>query len=238
MESSFQNLALTDLGDTIGAAPGDRMLESVKDFGVIQPILVAETTDENGEIQLQVIDGNRRVAASRKAGLRYIPAFVLSGLEPDHIAQLTLMANGFRTSNYLTEFWAMQELERHNYSDSDVRKIAGMAGSSYELRSLLSGLHQDIFTGYHEGDISQAIAIAVAKLPAESQQSLADTYRKTGRIRQADIREVAPRQESDPAALDKHLRSAAETGIDLGISREDFLLYAGKQWDAMVSPVD
>lgn len=224
---------MADLGDTIGAAPSEKLQESISDFGVVQPILVAENTNDDGEISLQVIDGNRRVAASRKARLSYVPAFVLSGLEPDQIAQWTLMANGFRTSNYLTEFWAMKQLERGHYSDVDVRKIAGMAGSSYELRSLLSRLNRDVFTGFRNGDISQTIAMSVAKLPAEQQQTLADSYRKTGRIRQADVRQLTPKQESDPDLLDKQLRSAAETALELGISREDFLQFAAKQWDEL-----
>ena len=236
MESSLRNLDLSDLGDTVGATPSEKMVESVADFGIVQPILVAEAANEDGEIHLQVIDGNRRVAASRKARLQYVPAIVLSGLEPEHIAQWTLMANGFRTSNYLTEFWAMKQLQRGRYSPADVRKIAGMAESSFELRSLLSGLNRDIFIGFRNGEISQTVAMGVAKLPPEGQQTLADQFQRTGVIRQADIKKLADSensQKSEPSedALDQQLLTAANTALDLGVSKEDFLSFAAKQWD-------
>lgn len=236
MESSLRNLALSDLGDTVGATPSEKMVESVADFGIVQPILVAEAANEDGEINLQVIDGNRRVAASRKAKLQYVPAIVLSGLEPEHIAQWTLMANGFRTSNYLTEFWAMKQLQRGRYSPADVRKIAGMAESSFELRSLLSGLNREIFIGFRNGEITQSVAIAAAKLPQKSQQLLANQYRRTGVIRHADIKKLVGNDNSQKSlppedALDQQLLTAANTALDLGVSKEDFLAFAAKQWD-------
>ena len=82
MEGSLENVALADLPDSIGAPPSARLIESVERQGIIQPVLLAEHTTDTGEIQLLVIDGNRRVAASRIANRTYVPAFVLTGLTP------------------------------------------------------------------------------------------------------------------------------------------------------------
>jgi len=237
MEGSLQNVALAELPDTIGAPPSARLIESVERHGIIQPVLVAEDTDDAGEIHLVIVDGNRRVAASRQAGRTYIPSFVLSGLSAEEIAQWTLVANGFRTSNYLTEFGAIRLLEGNRYSPNQIRKISGMADSSIELRNQLSGLNRDLFTALQHGRIGQAEASAAAKLHPEDQELLAQRFRERGKLTRADIREIAPPEataEEQPAQPSLHddLRSAIQAARDLDLSREQFLELAGKLWDA------
>lgn len=236
MEGSLQNVALAELPDTIGAPPSARLVESVERHGIIQPVLVAEDTDDAGEIHLVIIDGNRRVAASRQAGHTYIPAFVLSGLSAEEIAQWTLVANGFRTSNYLTEFGAIRLLEGTRYTPSDIRKISGMGTSSIDLRNQLSGLNRELFTALQHGSIGQAEAIAAAKLHRDDQELLAERYRERGKLTRADIREIAPPEDADDEQPPQHslhddLRSAIRAARDLDLSREQFLQLASRLWD-------
>lgn len=49
--------------------------ESIKEFGVVTPIITRPKEDGNG---YEVIAGQRRVRASQLAGIETIPAFVLS----------------------------------------------------------------------------------------------------------------------------------------------------------------
>jgi ParB-like chromosome segregation protein Spo0J len=236
MEGSLQNVALTELPDTIGAPPSARLIESVERHGIIQPVMLAEDTDESGEIHLVIIDGNRRVAASRQAGLTYVPAFVLSGLSAEEIAQWTLVANGFRTSNYLTEFGAIRLLEGTNYSPNDIRKISGMASTSIDLRNQLSGLNRELFAALQHGSIGQAEAIAAAKLHREDQELLAQRFRERGKLTRADIREIAPQDDSSDEqppqpSLHDDLRSAIQAAKDLDLSKDQFLTLASKLWD-------
>jgi ParB/RepB/Spo0J family partition protein len=237
MEGSLQNVALAELPDTIGAPPSARLVESVERQGIIQPVLVAEHTDEAGEIHLVIIDGNRRVAASRQAGLTYIPAFMLSGLTPEEIAQWTLVANGFRTSNYLTEFGAIRLLEGTNYSPNDIRKISGMAGASIDLRNQLSGLNRELFAALQHGSIGQAEAIAAAKLHRDDQELVAQRFRERGKLTRADIRELAPPDTSDDAqpsqaTLADEIQAAIQTAIALDMDRDTFLALVASTWDA------
>ncbi len=239
MEGSLQNVALADLPDTIGAPPSARLIESIERQGIIQPVLLAEHTTDAGEIQMVVIDGNRRVAALRAAKRTYVPAFVLTGLSPEEIAQWTLVANGFRTSNYLSEYGAIRLLESTNYSPSEIRKISGMAGTSIELRGQLSGLNRELFAALQHGRIGQAEAIAAAKLHPHDQEVLAARYRERGRLTRADIRELFPPDaEAEPESgeptegrLSDQLQTAAHIAQALGISKEQFLAQAGQAWD-------
>ncbi len=239
MEGALQNVALADLPDTIGAPPSARLIESIERQGIIQPVLLAEHTTDSGEIQLMVIDGNRRIAASRLAKRAFVPAFVLTGLSPEEIAQWTLVANGFRTSNYLTEFGAIRLLEGTNYSPTEIRKISGMAGTSIGLRSQLADLNRDLFAALQHGRIGQAEAIAAAKLHPDDQEVLAQRFRERGRLTRADIRELFPPdaeadQDSAEPTLDRlttELESAAHTAHALDLTREDFLSNAARVWD-------
>ena len=127
MEGSLRQIPLSELGDTIGTPPSQRLKDSVKRMGIIQPVILTEQADESGEIHLAIVDGNRRVAAARAAGMDQIPAVVFEGLEPTTIAETTLASNSFRTSNYLAEFWALKQLERNQYQYNDIVAASGMA---------------------------------------------------------------------------------------------------------------
>ena len=71
------------------------MAESLKNHGVIQPILVRETV--NGEADYEIIAGERRWLAARKAGLHDIPVVVA---EADDLKSL--------------EFAIVENVQRHD----------------------------------------------------------------------------------------------------------------------------
>ena len=50
------------------------MAESIKEFGIVTPIITRPKEDGNG---YEVIAGQRRVRASQLAGIETVPAFVL-----------------------------------------------------------------------------------------------------------------------------------------------------------------
>ncbi|HEU0164640.1 MAG TPA: ParB N-terminal domain-containing protein, partial [Thermomicrobiales bacterium] len=79
MESTYQieEIPIEDLGQTWGPRPTERMVEHVKRHGVLVPILVTRTPDEDGVLALRVIDGNRRINAASDAGLATVPAIIL-----------------------------------------------------------------------------------------------------------------------------------------------------------------
>lgn len=70
--------------------------ESIKEFGVVTPIITRPKEDGNG---YEVIVGQRRVRASQLAGIETIPAFVLS-LDRDR-AIITLVDSNIQRENIL-----------------------------------------------------------------------------------------------------------------------------------------
>ena len=72
------------------------MAESIKEFGVVTPIITRPKEDGNG---YEVIAGQRRVRASQLAGIETIPAFVLP-LDRDR-AIITLVDSNIQRENIL-----------------------------------------------------------------------------------------------------------------------------------------
>ena len=72
------------------------LAESIKEFGIVTPIITRPKEDGNG---YEVIAGQRRVRASELAGVNTIPAFVLS-LDRDR-AIITLVDSNLQRENIL-----------------------------------------------------------------------------------------------------------------------------------------
>lgn len=247
MEHSLQQVALTELGQSIGTPPSARLIESIGQFGVMQPVLLARVVDDAGEIRLDVIDGNRRIAAARKADISHAPAIVLDGISPDEIAEWTLIANGFRNANYLSELWAMQRLEQSNFSAEAIHRVSGMAKSSVDVRNRLLNLDQELLEGLRHGEIQQADAITASKLSAEDQDRLSQLFRRRGKLSRTDIVKMFPELASKNAAgagmddedmkqptratLQNLLLEAVSIAGTLELDRDAFLSIAARVWD-------
>ncbi len=72
------------------------LAESIKEFGIVTPIITRPKEDGNG---YEIIAGQRRVRASELAGINTIPAFVLP-LDRDR-AIITLVDSNFQRENIL-----------------------------------------------------------------------------------------------------------------------------------------
>ena len=72
------------------------LAESIKEFGIVTPIITRPKEDGNG---YEVIAGQRRVRASELAGINTVPAFVLP-LDRDR-AIITLVDSNLQRENNL-----------------------------------------------------------------------------------------------------------------------------------------
>lgn len=66
--------------------------ESLKQYGVLQPILVSEKKDSNNNIFYEIIAGERRWRAARMAGLKEIPVLIKEFNEQE-IVEISLIEN-------------------------------------------------------------------------------------------------------------------------------------------------
>lgn len=67
------------------------MVESIRNNGVFQPIVVRPCVKENEKYE--ILSGHNRVAAAREAGLKYVPAVIRKGLTDDEALLIVTESN-------------------------------------------------------------------------------------------------------------------------------------------------
>ncbi len=232
MEREFREIALDDLGETWGPRPAERLVENIRDNGIIVPVVVAEVPDRDGEITYQLIDGNRRVASARLAGLATVPAQVISGFSQAELAQITLLANSMRATNPVTEWWALDELVQAGSRPADLSRITGLSRSTLQNRMTLADLDARIFQGLAHGEVPPTVAMAAARLPREIQDQLGEQFANTGMLRKRDVDAAAavaaggetesPGEAGPEDAFALELRALAARAIDSGMTETDW----------------
>jgi hypothetical protein len=201
MEIVDRRVPLSRIGKTVGPAPVARFIDNVRRHGVVVPVLLRELVSEDGILQLVIIDGNRRVAASRKLGLHDVPARVLMDVSDDDAARLTLTGNNFRSSNDITEFWAIKHLERSGHSPRRIADDAGINQQYLDSRNRWSTLDRRIFVGFAEGKIAATVANKISRLAPDEQRELGDLFAQQGRVLTVDVERVTkPRKRPRPTS--------------------------------------
>ena len=102
---------------------------SIKNQGVIQPVIIKEKKDIKNEYYL--IAGERRWRASQIAKIHQIPAIVRNDLKEEKVAELSLIENIQRSElNSLEEAEGYQLLtKKYNYTQEDISKAVGKSRS-------------------------------------------------------------------------------------------------------------
>jgi len=86
------------------------LVHSIQEVGVLQPVVVRRVADEDGEPRFELIMGERRLRATREAGLERIPAIVRE-TQDDALLRDALLENLHRSQlNPLEEAAAYQQL--------------------------------------------------------------------------------------------------------------------------------
>ena len=116
------------------------LAESIKEFGVVTPIITRPKEDGNG---YEVIAGQRRVRASQLAGIETIPAFVLP-LDRDR-AIITLVDSNIQRENILPSERAfaykmkLEAMKRQGYRTDLTSDQVGQKLTSVETVAKQSG---------------------------------------------------------------------------------------------------
>jgi ParB family chromosome partitioning protein len=157
------------------AALEEELVHSIKQSGILQPLLVRE----NGS-RYEVICGNRRLAAARKAGLVDVPCIVRSMTDVE-VLQAQLVENLQRVAMHpLDTAEAFQTLASMGLT---VQQIASKIGKSTNYvcqRLKLIALTDTQKTEFREGKMNFSQALAVANLPSGMQDVASEEFRSAG----------------------------------------------------------
>ncbi|HZK02437.1 MAG TPA: ParB/RepB/Spo0J family partition protein [Anaerovoracaceae bacterium] len=144
----------------------DELCNSIKEFGVIQPIIVKKTS--SGYL---IIAGERRVRAATLAGLDKVPAIVREADAKD-MALIAIVENVQREDlNYIEEAMAYKCLvEEHGLSQSEIARRVGKQQSTISNKIRILSLPDDIRTALSTNNLTERHARALLKIQDDQQR--------------------------------------------------------------------
>lgn len=153
----------------------NELAESIKEHGVIEPIIVVKPTDvvASGNGEFIIVGGERRSRAARLAGLSTIPA-VVKNYTGQQMLEIALIENIQRSDlNSLEEAMAYQQLMvMANLSQEEVAKRVGKNRSTIANSVRLLKLPQDMQRSLAEGKITAGHARAILSVINPSDQQI------------------------------------------------------------------
>lgn len=205
------------------------LADSIRQHGVIQPILVTETIDG-----YQLVAGERRVRAARLAGLERIPAIVRQLADRQQL-ELALVENLQREDlDPIEAARAYRQLmDEFGFTQDDLATRVSRARSTVANTLRLLDLHPVVQDAVAGGTITEGHARALGGLAAEAQARFVETVIDGGlSVRQTEelvrrLREpgkpraAAPAAASDPDVerVEEDLRQSLGTKVRLTRTR-------------------
>jgi ParB family chromosome partitioning protein len=197
----------------------EELTHSVKEFGLLQPIVVREKADGGYEL----IMGERRLRAARAAGLEAVPAIVRDTTD-DALLRDALLENIHRVQlNPLEEAAAYQQLlEEFGATHEELASRIGRSRSQVTNTIRLMKLPVKVQTRVAAGVISAGHARALLGLQdAEAQDALATRIVAEGLSVRATEEAVAVAAAEQPAAKRRTRRISAPGVEELGSRLSD-----------------
>jgi ParB family chromosome partitioning protein len=186
--------------------PLDELVASVREKGVIQPIVLTKT--DEGYL---IIAGERRFRAAGLAGLKKIPAIVRNVDSEAERLELALIENVQRQDLGAYELAAAYKnlMEQHGYTQEEVAKVIGKSRSAVAntLRLLnlppkaLEAMKEDLITEGHArallGLEDDKKIISALKKVIEGALSVRETERLVAKLKKEPTQKAEQQPEAD-----------------------------------------
>jgi len=150
---------------------GDEAMEelaaSIRQYGVIQPLIVQKIGDD----RYQIIAGERRWRAAKKAGLEMIPAIV-KDYAPEEVLAISLIENIQRENlNPVEEAKAYRRLiDEYSLKQDEVAQRVGKSRTTITNSLRLLGLDDEVLSYLVSGELTTGHAKALLSLKNKEQQ--------------------------------------------------------------------
>ena len=219
---------------TFSDAELEELSHSIREKGVLQPLLVRPAPGAPGEYQ--IVAGERRWRASQQAGLRALPVVVRADLDDLDVLEIGIVENVQREDlKPLEEAQAYKALiERFGRTQEDVAKTVGKSRSHVANTLRLLALPEGVLTYLDEGRITSGHARAIANAPdpdriarmivdkdlsVRQAEALAREAQSQRSGRAPEIKSAPPSKHSDTQALEQDLSESL--GLVVEISDRD-----------------
>jgi len=140
--------------------------ESIREHGVIQPLLVRKVGDK-----LELIAGERRLRASKLAGLSEVPV-IIKEIDDKEMAELAMLENLQREDlHYLEEAQGFQHLiSQFGFTQDELARRLGKKQSTIANKLRLLKLSGDVQTMLVDDNLTERHARALLKVDNEQKQ--------------------------------------------------------------------
>jgi ParB family transcriptional regulator, chromosome partitioning protein len=193
----------------------EELAKSIKEHGIIQPLIVAKIAPE----QYELIAGERRLKASKLAGLEMVPVIVREEAGEREKLELALVENVQRHDlNPIEEGRAFKKLiEEFDLTQEQISEKVGKSRSAVANKTRLLALPIEIQRSLIEGKISEGHARTILAIEnPEKQRALFELILKDNlTVRQAEdkVREVTVsthQRRMSASTADPHLKEKEE----------------------------
>ena len=153
----------------------EELSNSIKEYGVMQPITVRTIKNSNYEL----VSGERRLRASKLAGLTEIPAIIVRISDKDS-AILALIENLQRENlNFFDEAEGLKNLiDDYNFTQEEIAQKVGKNQSTVANKIRVLKLPAEVRRVIVDNGLSERHARALLKLPMEDVQLLLTVIKK------------------------------------------------------------
>lgn len=181
MQSEFRQLAIAKLIFSTTTHQVERrarfdpaamteLSESIKVLGVAQPILVRPAGKDD---KFEVIAGERRVLAAKKAGLEDVPAMVRV-VDDEQLLELQLVENLQREDVHpMTEAEGYEALREMGRSADEIADKVGKSKAYVYARIKLLDLCKEGRRAFYDGKLNASTGLYLARIPVEKLQQQA-----------------------------------------------------------------
>lgn len=147
------------------------LADSVREKGVLQPILVRPSPTNGG---FEIIAGERRVQASKDAGLKEVPAIVRE-LDDKQTLEFQIIENSHREDSHpIAEAEGFQILvDTHGYTPKDIAAKTGMSVRHIYNRLKLNNLAKEVRDAWFDDKITASAAGEIATIGNHGHQAKA-----------------------------------------------------------------
>ena len=190
----------------------DELANSVREHGIIQPLVVTRL----GDNKYRLIAGERRFRAAQRAQLKLVPVVVKETMADSDVLQVALIENIQREDlNPIEEAYAYHQLhEEFSLTQEEISKRVGKERSTVANFLRLLRLPDAVKKLVASGQLSMGHARAILAVDsAKKQEQLADKVVKRGlNVRQTEMlaAEGAPKPEQGEKEKDIFTRDAEE----------------------------
>lgn len=138
------------------------LTESIKEHGILQPLLVSRIRGESGVNEYQLIAGERRLVSAKMAGLTQVPVIVREPTEQEKL-EVSLIENVQRLDlNAMEKAEAYKILQdEFNFLQKEIAKLCGKSREAVTNTLRLLELPEEIKEALREGRIFEGHARAM-----------------------------------------------------------------------------